>query len=174
MWWHLNSEDQLMKAGVRMLTGALALLLSAVAVSPAAAQEPHAEVEAVITRLFDGMRAADSAVVRSVFHPEARLATVGARAGEPVLHVEGLDAFLGAVGSPRADVWDERIWDLEVRVDGNLASAWMSYAFFVGERFSHCGVNAVQLFRGPAGWRIFQITDTRRREPCGVPDAFGR
>jgi hypothetical protein len=44
------------------------------------------------------------------------------------------------------------------------------YAFYVGERLSHCGVDAFQLFKGPDGWRIFEIADTRRSEGCEEPE----
>lgn len=71
-----------------------------------------------------------------------------------------------AVASPRTEVRDERIWNLEIRVDGNFATAWMNYAFYLDDRFSHCGINSFQLFRGVDGWRIVQVTDTRRREGC--------
>ncbi len=86
-----------------------------------------------------------------------------------MLREDAIDAFVAAVGTPHDEVWDERIWNVQVRVDGNLATAWMDYAFYLGERFSHCGVNAFQLFRGPEGWRIIQIADTRRREGCQTP-----
>jgi hypothetical protein len=138
---------------------------------PAHAQSPGAndDVAAVVQRLFDGMRAGDSVAVRSVLHPDARMQTVGERDGAPVLHTGSVDDFVRAVGTPRDQVWDERIWDLEVRIDGNLATAWMQYAFYVGDRFSHCGVNAMQFFRDGEGWRIVQVIDTRRREGCPSP-----
>lgn len=125
-----------------------------------------AEVRATIDRLFDGMRRADSTAVRAAFHPEARLMTIGVRQGAPVLAGVSVDAFVRAVGTPHDDVWDERISNVEIRVDGNLATAWMDYSFYTGETFSHCGVNAFQLFRGPEGWKVFHIADTRRREAC--------
>jgi hypothetical protein len=73
---------------------------------------------------------------------------------------------------------DERIWNVEIRRDGPLASAWVPYAFYVGEEMSHCGTNAVQLARLTTGggsddgnammratrWQIVQITDTRRSD----------
>lgn len=126
-------------------------------------------VRAVVDRLFDAMRDADSTALRALFHPEARLLSAGRRNGQPVLQSETTDGFLRAVATPRAEVLDERIWDVEVRVDGDLATAWMQYAFYLGEQFSHCGVNAFQLFRGPEGWQVIQIADTRRREPCQQP-----
>ncbi len=151
-----------------MLRNALLLILLAFP-SSALAQSAEQEVMATVQRLFDGMRAGDSTVVRSVFHPSARLVSVGMREGAPVLREDAIDAFVAAVGTPHDEVWDERIWNTQVRVDGNLATAWMDYAFYLGERLSHCGVNAFQLFRGPEGWRIIQIADTRRREGCQTP-----
>lgn len=143
---------------------AAAMLLAAGSAPLAAQASQEQEVRAVIDRLFNGMRAADSAAVRATFHPEARLQTTAVRDGQPVLRTDSLAKFLRAVGTPRTSVWDERIANVEIRADGELASAWMDYAFYVGDRFSHCGVNAFQFARTPAGWQIIQIADTRRRE----------
>lgn len=143
---------------------AAALLLAAGAAPLAAQTTQEQEVRAVIDRLFDGMRAVDSAAVRATFHPDARLQTTAVRDGQPVLRTDSLAKFLRAVGTPRTELWDERISNVEIRADGELASAWMDYAFYVDDRFSHCGVNALQFARTPAGWQIIQIADTRRRE----------
>ena len=80
-----------------------------------------------------------------------------------------LEGFVQAVGTPHEEVWDERIWDVEVRVDGNLATVWTPYAFHLGDQLSHCGVDAFQLFKDTDGWKVFHIADTRRREGCEVP-----
>src|SRR5690606_8594306 len=114
-------------------------------------------------RLFDGMRRGDSTVVRSVFHPDARMLTAALRAGRPAEQSGSVDDFVRAVGTPHEEEWDERIGELEVRVDDPMATAWMTYRFHLGENFSHCGVNAMQLVRTPAGWQVVQIMDTRRR-----------
>jgi len=127
----------------------------------------QAAVLAVVGRLFDAMRAGDSAAVRAVFHPDARLGSVGMREGAPVLRMEGSVAeFAKAVGTPHAEVWDERTANETVHVDGALAVAWTPYVFRLGDRVSHCGVNVFQLFRGADGWKIFSLFDTRRREGC--------
>jgi hypothetical protein len=120
--------------------------------------------------LFDAMRAGDSTAMRAALHPSATAATASLREGVPTLTREtSLDGFVQAVGTPHEDVWDERIWDAEVEVDGPLATAWMKYAFYAGETFSHCGVDAFQLFKGQDGWKIFHIADTRRQEGCETP-----
>ena len=136
----------------------------------AAQAQPDDDVRAVVDRFFDGMRAGDSTVVRSVLHPEARFLTTMTRDGIPMLHIGSVDAFLDAVGSPHEEVWDERIWNVNIHVDDRLAAAWMDYAFFLDDEFSHCGVNAFQLFHDSDGWKVVQITDTRRREGCDIPD----
>jgi hypothetical protein len=143
----------------------LICLLGLAAASPLSAQTAaEREVRAVVDRLFDGMRGGDSAMVRSVMHPDARLMTTTVRDGEPLLRSDSIDAFVRAVGTPHEQVWDERISDVEIRVDDPLATAWMGYRFHAGEQFSHCGVNAFQFFRTAAGWRIVQIMDTRSQD----------
>ncbi len=136
------------------------------------AQSPatRAEVLGVVKHLFDGMRAGDSALVRSLFHPKARLVTAAVLRGTPAIQVEDdVEGFVRAVGSPHAEVWDERIRNEQVLLDGTLAVVWAEYSFYVGEKFSHCGVDAFQLAQGPEGWQIVALADTRRKEGCPSP-----
>jgi hypothetical protein len=151
----------------------LALLLSMV-FTPARADaqtNAEAEVRAVIQRLFDGMRAADSAAVRTLFHPSARLQSAGTdRAGAPVLHLDSINSFVTGIGGTHPQ-YDERIANVVVQVDGNLAQAWMDYTFYLDGRKLHCGVDAMQLFRTAEGWKFIQLADTRRRTEC--PDLPG-
>lgn len=147
------------------------LLVSCLPLVHLAAQSPEREVRAVVQRLFDGMRAGDSAAVRSVFDSTARFRSAIVRDGNPVLQTATVDGFVRAIGTPHDSIWDERIWDVEVRVDGNLASVWTKYAFYVGPRFSHCGVDHFLLFQRPDGWKIIHLADTRRREGCETPPA---
>lgn len=146
-----------------------AILLAVALAAPAAAQAPEADktaVLAVVKRLFDGMRAGDSAMVRSVFHPRALLSTALVRQGNAVVETEGIEAFVTAVGTPHAEIWDERTRNEQVLLDGTLASVWVEYSFYVGTRFSHCGVDAFQLARDGAEWKIVALADTRRRTGC--------
>ena len=126
--------------------------------------DPEAAVRAVVTELFDAMRAADSSRVRAVFHPDARLhTTVRQGDGTTALHEGSIEDFVTAVGTPHDAMWDERVDTIDVRVDDGLATAWMAYRFYAGDQFSHCGVNAIQLVHTDDGWKMLNLVDTRRR-----------
>lgn len=149
------------------------LVLAALFLSgPASAQDRTTGVLAAIEQFFDGMRAGDSTMVRSSLHPDARFLTSMVRDGEPMLHAGNTDRFVEAVGASRDEIWNERVWNVEVRLDDDLAQVWMNYAFFLGEELSHCGVNAMQLVYDRESWRIIQLTDTRRTEPCELPEGL--
>jgi hypothetical protein len=144
---------------------ALLLVLPAAPLT-AQAPDPAIDVRAAIERLFNGMRAGDSSAVRAVFHPTARIGSAVMREGELSVRPDAPDNFIRAIGTPHEAVWDERIADLVIQVDGPLATAWMEYAFYLGERRTHCGVNAMQLVRTSAGWQILSLIDTRRQDGC--------
>jgi len=144
-----------------------AALMMAATAAPLAAQQTAADsVKAVVLRTFDGMRAGDSTMVRSAIAPGTMLTSVMVRDGKTMTRSESMDGFLQAVGTPHAEVYDERVSNFVVHVDGPLAHAWMNYTFYAGDRLSHCGVNSIQLVRGDEGWKITAITDTRRNQGC--------
>ncbi|HST57352.1 MAG TPA: nuclear transport factor 2 family protein [Longimicrobium sp.] len=145
---------------------------AAQATAPAAAQtDEEAAVRAVVVRLFDGMRAGNGAVFAEVFTPDARLQTAAVRRdGTTALTSMAIDSFAAIVSQPRDFILDERLDAWHVRVDGPLAIVTVDYSFYAGERFSHCGIDAFQMFKSADGWKIFQLTDTRRTTGCPAPN----
>ncbi len=161
-----------MKRSPSRLAAAFLVLLAA-ATPPAASGQtsPDKEVLAVVGRLFDAMRAGDSAMARSAFDAMARLVSVSPPDSSGLHHVSvsPVDGFLAAIGTPHTDVWDERIFDTEVRVDGGLASVWTKYAFYRGQTLNLCGVDVFELALRPDGWKIIHVADTRRTTNCWKP-----
>ncbi len=124
-------------------------------------------VRMVIESLFDGMRAGDSTMVRNCFHKNATMESAFTdKTGIPRLETGTIDGFCEAVGSPHDQIWDEKIWSYDIKIDGIMASVWTEYSFYLGERKLHCGVNAFLMFKSEKGWSILRIMDTRRREDC--------
>ena len=131
----------------------------------------EASITEVINKLFTGMQNHDTVMVRSAFGDKVTLATVVRnREGKHVLRLEEFGAFIKLIGQPSSEPPIEEIWNLKIQIDGAFAQAWCDYAFYVGKKFSHCGVDAFQLIKTPEGWKIFNIADTRRREGCNVPE----
>jgi len=164
----LRAATPLRLALLALAASALLTPLSAQNRRGAPASEEDKAVMAVVSRLFDGMRAGDSSIVRSVFDPRVRMITVSMRNGARRTTLEnGADNFAKAVGTPHPDVWDERIANPRVQLDGDLASVWVDYAFFAGPKFSHCGVDHFLLTRNESGaWLILELADTRRTTGC--------
>ena len=138
-----------------------------------AQQPPENEaILEVVHRLFEGMQKGDSAMVRSTFARDVTLATVRRnKENKSTLHRENsVDGFMKAVGTPRPDGWYEEVWNVKVEQDDNFAQVWCDYGFYVGNRFSHCGVDAFHFYKGDEGWKIFHLADTRRNSPCIIPN----
>ena len=154
---------------MRSLRRTLALLLLVIP-SVAGAQAPgapdeRAAVLAVVQRLWDAMKARDTAMARSVFDSSAMLSRAVTRNGESRVQLTPVSAFLEAL-SHATEPWNERMYSPEVRIDGSLATVWTEYDFSLGDKFSHCGVDAFQLLKTSAGWKIVALADTARREGC--------
>ena len=127
----------------------------------------EAAVRAVITRLFDGMRARDSAMISGTFAPGGRLVSVGTRKGTLMIDPIGADEFAGVAAKATGPKWDERVTSMSMQFDASLAAVWAPYEFWLGDKFSHCGVDAFHLAKLPEGWKIIALSDTQRREGCG-------
>jgi hypothetical protein len=161
--------------GVIVMRPRVSLLLLALCLphGSLAAQGQEREVLGVVRQLFDGMRARDTAKMRAQLHPDARMASPSTRSGTVSVTVESPEAWLAGVARATGPMLDERITSAVVKVDGALASVWASYTFYLGERLSHCGVDAFHLVRLPSGWKIIDLADTRRRENCPTgPDSL--
>ena len=86
--------------------------------------------------------------------------------GTTVLQSLPWERFAALMASDTRGTWIERAFDPEVRVRGPLAQVWAAYDFHFGGRFSHCGIDAIQLLCLPEGWRIVSIADTYESAGC--------
>ncbi len=124
------------------------------------------DVLAVIATMFEGLTEQDTAKMRSTLYPEARLIQTFTGEDGPGSRAVGMDQFLGSIAANTGPRLEERYWAPEVRIHDNLASVWISYAFYRGGEMSHCGEDNFQLARTADGWRIIALADTQRWEGC--------
>jgi hypothetical protein len=127
-------------------------------------------VKAVIDQLFTGMQKHDTTMIKAVFHPSIRMQSIGMSRKTQQMELtteNGIADFVKQIGSlPASLAIEERLLSYEIRIDGQMATAWTPYEFYANGKFSHCGVDAFQLFKTPEGWKIIALADTRRKD-CG-------
>lgn len=145
----------------------LALLFCALTTIAFAQNNEEEAIKKTINQLFDGMRKSDSTLVRSAFNQGAILQTIGkTKEGNAVVKGSDLNSFVASIAKPHPEIYDERIVFTKILIDANLASVWTDYKFYIGEKFSHCGVNSFQLVKVGDTWKIVYLIDTRRKENC--------
>lgn len=166
-----TTENEWTPAGrfLRVLAGATVLITGAALPSSLAAQD-RAGAFAAVEQIFEGMRTANPDLVRAVFAPDARFAMVDDRQGSPAVRVQSVEGWIGAIGDSGGS-WDERVYDMSAEVDGNMASVWAPYTFYLDGAISHCGINSIEMLHDGQGWKVTQIADTRRQDDC--PDPLG-
>jgi hypothetical protein len=143
----------------------LVAAVMALAPSAAMAQGDQAAIVAVVKKVFDGMRARDTAAMRAQFAPHARLLGVESKNGAP--SVESLDPSIWLEGIAKGagkPAYDERIFDPVVEVDANIAHLWAYYEFWLGPKLSHCGYDSFFLVKLGDAWKVAQVADSRRTD----------
>ena len=122
-----------------------------------------------ITELFEAMRASDSTRMKRVLHPNATLSSLGEQAGKVTVSTIPTNNFLSGFARMDKGMANEQIGRMDVRIDDNLAQAWVPYTFFLGDMFAHCGTNAFTLVKNQYGkWQVLSIIDTRRKKSCAI------
>jgi len=147
------------------LLGAFTLLASSSARD--AAQNPDSvAVLAVVNSVFKAMHDRDTVLLKAAFDTSARLVGVSRR-GTPSVSLTTPGQFGAAIVRAKAgDVWNEKMINPEVRIDGDMAQVWGYYTFHMNDTFSHCGIDAFMLLKVGGAWKITQLADTQRKEGC--------
>ena len=130
------------------------------------AQTAEDSVKAVINKMFDAMKNADSKSLTECFTDSAILQTVVDRNSDVSIQTDVVKTFADEIGTLQKGDADEKITYDIVRVDGALAIAWTPYNFYYKGLFSHCGVDSYQLVRINGEWKIQYLIDTRRKQGC--------
>ncbi|MEF9479421.1 hypothetical protein OWR28_18220 [Chryseobacterium sp. 1B4] len=109
------------------------------------------------------MKNADPELVKSAFTENAVLQTI---TKDGTVKSDSVQDFIASVSKfPKGDL-DERIIIEAVHTDGNLASVFTPYSFYLKGKLSHCGANSFQLVKQNNEWKIQYIIDTRRKDNC--------
>ena len=145
----------------------LLLLISSLVITAQEKNEQQ-EVKKVIETFFIGLHKGDSTIMKSTLHKDIKIQTTFTnREGLKNLNTQSRQALLTCVANKKPEnVYLEKLLSYNIKIDGNLASVWTPYEFYLNDNFSHCGANSFQLFNNNGKWQIIYIVDMRRRDNC--------
>ena len=145
----------------------LLLLISSLVITAQEKNEQQ-EVKKVIETFFIGLHKGDSTIMKSTLHKDIKIQTTFTnREGLKNLNTQSIQALLTGVANKKPEnVYLEKLLSYDIKIDGNLASVWTPYEFYLNDSFSHCGANSFQLFNNNGRWQIIYIVDMRRRDNC--------
>jgi hypothetical protein len=122
------------------------------------------KLQSVVKTFFEGFHNKDSLVIASVIDSKFDLNSTSFKEDDGVLRYINRDNFVSAIVSrPDSPVWKEKLLSFNIKIDGPLANVWVDYEFWMDDKLSHCGVNSIHLLKRKSGWKIFNITDSRRK-----------
>jgi hypothetical protein len=121
------------------------------------------KLQSVVKTFFEGFHNKDSLLIASVIDSKFDLNSTSFKGDDGVLRNINGDNFVSAIVSrPDSPVWKEKLLSFKIKIDGPLANVWVDYEFWMDDKLSHCGVNSIHLLKKKSGWKIFNITDSRR------------
>jgi hypothetical protein len=151
------------------------LVVLAVAPRSARAQATDADSQAAIA-VADSVLAAltggDRAALARLTLDSAVVGGAGVRDGVERVSLRSFSLYISRTGPP---AFTERGFDPTARVQDRVAQVWMPYDLYVGDKWSHCGVDVFTLMKSEGRWRVATVIYTIeqppacRQNPAGPP-----
>ena len=148
-----------------MRTLALALLILSAAPAAAAPADDKRAVVAAVQEFFDALAAKDEARLMAGVVPEGTITASRTVDGKPRLRTQSWAEWAKSVAGANGALL-ERMYSPKVRVRGPIASLWAEYDFWRDGKFSHCGVDVVDLVKVDGRWKLLNVAYTFETEGC--------
>ena len=128
----------------------------------------HIAIKKTIETFFDGLHKGDSTLVSSTLHATISIQTTFTnKNGIKTLVTDTKKKLLTGIANKKPEhIYLEKLLSWDINLDGNLASVWTPYEFYLNGKFSHCGANSFQLFNNNGKWEIIYLVDMRRKNDC--------
>ncbi|NQZ89158.1 MAG: hypothetical protein HRT54_16410 [Colwellia sp.] len=123
---------------------------------------PSTSVIMPINNMFDAMRQHDGEMFIAQFTEKAILERANKENNVEVSDLNKFSIFIKETSKHL----DEKIFNIKINQSGNLASAWVPFAFYLDGKLSHCGVNSFQLIKQQAVWKIHYLMDNTFTGDC--------
>jgi hypothetical protein len=140
------------------------ILVSLMLIFSSATYSQNEEVKQVVVTFFKGFHAKDSITMKSVCADKMILQSISESSkGNQLKNDSAQDFFRSIATIPNTILFEEKLLDYSIQVDGAMAHVWTPYEFYLNNKLSHKGVNAFTLFKDNGLWKIVYLIDTRRK-----------
>jgi hypothetical protein len=140
------------------------ILASIMLVFTSALYSQNEDVKQIVITFFKGFHDKDTITMKSVCAEKMILQSISESSKGTQLKNEKPQSFYQSIATiPATILFEERILNYSIQVDGAMAHIWTPYEFFINGEFSHKGVNAFTLFKENEQWKIVYLIDTRRK-----------
>jgi hypothetical protein len=140
------------------------ILVSIMLVFTSALYSQNEDVKQIVITFFKGFHDKDTITMKSVCAEKMILQSISESSKGTQLKNEKPQSFYQSIATiPATILFEERILNYSIQVDGAMAHIWTPYEFFINGEFSHKGVNAFTLFKENEQWKIVYLIDTRRK-----------
>jgi hypothetical protein len=139
------------------------------------AQSTDAEgklVIAVADSVLAALSSGDNATLARLTLDSAVVGGVGLRNGVERASLRSWALYVNRKGPSD---FTERGFDASAHVQDRVAQVWMPYDLYVGDKWSHCGVDTFTLMKSDGRWRVAALIYTIeqppacRKHPSGPP-----
>jgi hypothetical protein len=127
-----------------------------------------AAADSVLAALSNG----DNATLARLTLDSAVVGGAGMRDGVERLSLRTWGLYINRTGP---STFTERGFDATARVQDRVAQVWMPYDLYLGDKWSHCGVDTFTLIKYEGRWRVAALIYTIeqppacRKHPAGPP-----
>jgi hypothetical protein len=140
------------------------ILVSLMLIFSSATYSQNEEAKQVVVTFFKGFHAKDSITMKSVCADKMILQSISESSkGTQLKNDSAQDFFRSIATIPNTILFEEKLLDYSIQVDGAMAHVWTPYEFYLNNKLSHKGVNAFTLFKDNGLWKIVYLIDTRRK-----------
>ncbi|MEO8636423.1 MAG: hypothetical protein ABI587_14205 [Gemmatimonadales bacterium] len=129
-------------------------------------------VIAVADSVLAALTSGDSATLARLTLDSAVVGGVGLRDGVERLALRTWGLYINRIGP---STFTERGFESTARAQDRVAQVWMPYDLYIGDTWSHCGVDVFTLMKSEGRWRVAALVYTVeqppacRRHPAGPP-----
>jgi hypothetical protein len=127
---------------------------------------------AVADSVLVALSSGDNAALARLTLDSSVVGGVGLRDGVERQSLRTWGLYINRTGP---STFTERGFDATARVQDRVAQVWMPYDLYIGDKWSHCGVDTFTLMKSEGRWRVAALIYTIeqppacRKHPAGPP-----